>query len=84
MTQAIEKIRGFTDWVWTTRDRREIPVSQMDDAHLVNLCWFLHRRTHPTINHKPVWVWMVYALLECRRRGITLRDEPVILFALEE
>ena len=38
---------SFRDLVWTTADNRRVKVRDMDDAHVINIIWFLHRRlTH--------------------------------------
>lgn len=34
----------FRDLVWTTADGRRVKVRDMEDNHVINIIWFLHRR----------------------------------------
>lgn len=65
---------------WTTKDKRQVPVREMDNKHLINTIRMLCGASP----HGTVWTgersgeWLAVMAEEAFRRGLVVKGQPLI------
>lgn len=59
--------------IWVTRDKKEIPISKMEDSHITNA--IRHLRKITTEERLLGWPAYINLLAEAKKRGIDGRED---------
>lgn len=62
---------------WKTREGQVIPISAMEDSHLINSMLYLHRRRTEWADAKRAWAWERVLVLAEEAQRRRLMNDPI-------